>query len=142
MIVFLDTNILSELMRAKPEPRVVAWLDAQNSQTIWLPSIVVFEVRYGLERMPSGSRRAALESAFEATLRYDFAGRIAAFDEAAAQEAGSLAAASERAGRPIDMRDLMIAGIVKSRGATLATRNTRDFEIHGLALVDPWLHAL
>ena len=137
-MILLDTNVLSALMRSEPEPRVVAWLDGQPPESIWTTSITVFEVRLGLELLATGRRRRLLEEAFAQALEEDFENRVAVFDRPAAEAAGRIAAQRRRAGRPVEIRDVQIAGIAASRRATLATRNLRHFEGLGVDLVDPW----
>ncbi len=138
-MILLDTNVVSALMRREPDPSVVAWLDAQPPESVWTTSITVFEVRMGLDLLARGKRRNALEEAFSCALEDDFENRIAAFDRSAAEAAGRIAAARRRAGRPVEIRDVQIAGIATARKATLATRNVRHFEGLSVPLVDPWL---
>lgn len=137
-MIVLDTNVVSALMRREPDPVVVAWLDSLPAESVWTTSVTVFEVRLGLEILEAGRRRRQLEEAFAKTLEEDFENRVLPFDEASAQAAGRIAAERRRAGRTVEVRDVQIAGIVKARKATLATRNTRHFEGCGLVLVDPW----
>lgn len=137
-MTLLDTNVLSALMQTRPDPVVIAWLDSQPSESIWTTAITVFEIRFGLELLPAGRRRKALEGAFDAMLRDDLNGRVAAFDPAAAEEAAKLAARRQRAGRPVDLRDTQIAGIALARRAALATRNVRHFDGLTVAVVSPW----
>jgi predicted nucleic acid-binding protein len=116
---------------------VIAWLDTQPAESIWLTSITLFETSLGLEVLPAGKRRRALESAFAELLTEDLGGRVAAFDAQAARAASALAAQRRRAGRPADMRDTQIAGIAIARRAAIATRNVRRFD--GVpSLVNPW----
>lgn len=137
-MIVLDTNVVSALMRREPDSLVVTWLDGLPPESIWTTSITIFEVRLGLEILAAGRRRRQLEDAFGMVLAEDFEDRILPFDQTAAQAAGRIAASQRRAGRPVEIRDVQIAGIVSARKATLATRNTRHFEGIGLALVDPW----
>ncbi|MCB1033771.1 MAG: type II toxin-antitoxin system VapC family toxin [Acidobacteria bacterium] len=137
-MILLDTNVLSALMQTQPEPRVVAWLDAQAEESVWTTTVTVFEVRYGLELLAAGLRRRSLEGAFAKALEEDLGNRVLAFDRLAADAAGRLAASSRKTGRPVEIRDLQIAGIATARKATLATRNTRHFVRLGVELVDPW----
>ncbi len=125
-------------MRANLDADVVAWLDTQPAESIWTTSITVFEVRFGLERLASGRRRKSLEEAFDRVLAEDFEDRVVPFDEAAAQSAGRIAAERRRLGRPVEIRDVQIAGIALARRATIATRNVRHFQGLGPAVVDPW----
>src|SRR3989442_15152208 len=133
----LDTNVLSALMRQTPDEKVVAWLDKQPRTSIWTTSVTVLEVRFGLQVMPAGKRRSALMQAFEAVLD-KIGNRVAAFDVAAAQQAGDLMASRHKKGRPGELRDTMIAGIVLARHAALATRNTAHFDDIPVTLIDPW----
>jgi len=137
-VIVLDTNVITALMRPEPDPLVVGWLDGLPPESIWTTSITVFEVRLGLEILPEARRRRQLEGGFAKALEEDFEGRVLPFDQPAAQAAGRIAAERRRAGRPAEIRDLLIAGIVSTRKATLATRNARHFEGCGVALVDPW----
>lgn len=137
-MILLDTNVLSALMQREPEPAVVAWLDRQPAESVWTTSITVFEVRMGLEILAQGRRRRSLERAFTEALAEDLEHRVAVFDESAAEAVGRLAAERRRSGRPVEIRDVQIAGIATARKATLATRNLRHFEDLGLKLVDPW----
>ena len=137
-MIVLDTNVLSALMRTNPEIVVVAWLDRQPADSVWLTSITVFEARFGLALLPKGRRRNGLERAFERMLTEDLSNRILALDEMAAVTAAQLAADRQRSGRPVDLRDTLIAGIAQSRRATIATRNARHFEGLDVPVVDPW----
>ena len=137
-MIVLDTNVLSALMRKAPEGPVVAWLDRQPAESVWITSITMFEARLGLALLPSGRRRQVLEAAFARLLEEDLQNRVLDFDSAAATEAASLAAERQKAGRPVDMRDTQIAGIALARRATLATRNVRHFADLKVPVVDPW----
>jgi predicted nucleic acid-binding protein len=137
-MIILDTNVLSALMRTLPEALVVAWLDRQPAESVWITSITLFEARLGLALLPTGRRRQALEAAFARLLKEDLENRVLDFDSAAAAEAASLAAERQKAGRPVDMRDTQIAGIALARRATLATRNVRHFGDLKIPIVDPW----
>jgi len=137
-MIILDTNVLSALMRTAPEAPVVAWLDRQPAESVWITSITLFEARLGLALLPTGRRRQTLEAAFARLLKEDLEDRVLDFDSAAATEAASLAAERQRVGRPVDMRDTQIAGIALARHATLATRNLRHFKGLKVAIVDPW----
>jgi len=137
-VIILDTNVLSALMRKAPEGPVVAWLDGQPTESVWITSITLFEARLGLALLPKGRRRQALETAFGRLLEEDLDNRVLDFDSAAATEAALLAAERQKAGRPVDMRDTQIAGIALARHATLATRNIRHFRDLKVPVVDPW----
>jgi predicted nucleic acid-binding protein len=137
-VIVLDTNVLSVLMHDVPDPAVIAWLDDQSIESVWTTTITTFEVRLGLEAMPAGRRRARFEAAFERLVSEDLQDRVLAFDREAANAAARLAAIRRRLGRPVEIRDSQIAGIVAMRRATLATRNVHDFEGVNLRVVNPW----
>ena len=137
-MIILDTNVLSALMRTAPEAAVVAWLDRQPAESVWITSITLFEARLGLALLPSGRRRQTLEVAFARLLLEDLENRVLDFDSAAAIEAASLAAERQKNGRSVDMRDTQIAGIAVARRATLATQNIRHFADLKISIVDPW----
>lgn len=137
-MIILDTNVVSEFLRAAPEPVVLAWLNRQPEESIWTTSITIFEIRMGLELMPAGRRRRGLEAEFSEVLREELNNRVLAFDQAAGNFAGEAAAKRRGVGRPIEIRDAQIAGIALARKATLATRNGRDFDGLSLTLIDPW----
>lgn len=137
-MIILDTNVLSALMRQAPEASVVAWLDRQPAESIWITSITLFEARLGLALLPKGRRRQTLEAVFAQLLQEDLENRVLDFDSAAATEAASLAADRQKAGRPVDMRDTQIAGIALARHATLATRNVRHFQDLNVPVINPW----
>lgn len=137
-MIILDTNVLSALMRTVPDARVVAWLDSQPVESVWITSVTLFEAYLGLALLPSGRRRRALEAAFTRLLQEDLENRVLDFDGVAATEAASLAAARQKNGRPVDLRDTQIAGIAIARRATLATRNVRHFRDLNISIVDPW----
>jgi predicted nucleic acid-binding protein len=137
-LIILDTNVLSALMQSAPEPRVVRWLDRLPGESTWTTSVSVFEVLVGLATMPGGKRKRAYEDAFSRLLSEDLENRVLDFDVAAASEAAAFAAVRRRQGRPVDFRDLQIAGIAMARRSSIATRNARDFEGAGIAIVDPW----
>lgn len=141
-MTILDTNVLSALMRTTPEAAVVDWLDRQPADSVWLSSITVFETRLGLALLPKGRRRSGLERAFEAVLTDDLANRVLDFDSAAAATAAQLAAERRKAGRTVDLRDTLIAGIALARRATIATRNTKHFEGLDVPVINPWDEAL
>jgi predicted nucleic acid-binding protein len=137
-VIILDTNVLSALMRKTSEAVVVDWLDRQPADSVWLSSITVFETRFGLALLPKGRRRSALERAFETVLTDDLANRVLDFDSVAAATAARLAADRQKAGRAVDLRDTLIAGIALARRATIATRNTKHFEGLDVPVINPW----
>jgi predicted nucleic acid-binding protein len=137
-VIILDTNVLAALMQAAPVRPVLAWLDRQPADSVWLTSITVFEARFVIESLPRGRRREALGAAFARFLAEILEGRVLDLDRAAAAAAATLAAGRRAVGRPVDLRDTLIAGIALSRRARLATRNVRDFGDLGVEIIDPW----
>ncbi|MFN3611347.1 type II toxin-antitoxin system VapC family toxin [Tepidimonas sp.] len=139
-MILLDTNVLSEAMRPQPAEAVLAWLDGQPTEQVWVCSISRAEIALGLALMPASKRQAALAHAAEAMFAQDFAGRCLPFDERAALHYAAIVAQRTRAGRPISTEDVQIAAIARLHGLALATRRVADFEgIDGLAVVNPWL---
>jgi hypothetical protein len=137
-MLVLDTNVLSALIKDVPDETIERWLDRQADLSIWTTTISVFEIRYGLAIMPSGRRQSAMLAQFERALEESLERRILSFDRIAAEEAALLMVRRKVAGRRIDLRDTMIAGIVLAQRATLVTRNVRHFFDLDPAVVDPW----
>ena len=136
-MIVLDTNVLSTLMRQTPDAKVIAWLDKQSRTSVWTTSVTMLEIRFGLQIMATGQRRSRLLEAFEALLE-KMGHRVAPFDDEAAAQTADLMASRQRKGRPVELRDTMIAGIVSARHATLATRNLVHFEDLAVPVVNPW----
>ncbi|WP_048308837.1 type II toxin-antitoxin system VapC family toxin [Halomonas sp. PR-M31] len=137
-MIVLDTNVLSELMRPVPDDRVVNWLDRQNSTAVTISAITVAEILYGIERLPGGKRKRDLAAMAAAMFEEEFAGRILSFDSEAAVHYAEQVAASESAGRQVQMADAQIAAICIRHEAVLATRNIKDFETLGIGTINPW----
>jgi predicted nucleic acid-binding protein len=121
-----------------PEPKVQAWVDRQSEPLMWTTSVNIFEVQLGLQVMPAGKRKLALLERFERLL-YEIDHRVVVFDEEAASQAALLAASRQRVGRVGELRDTMIAGIVLSRNASLATRNVAHFSDISAPIINPWV---
>ena len=137
-MIVLDTNVLSELMRPAPEAKVILWLDTQPAVRLFTTTITQAEILYGIEAMPAGKRRVALQSAAKAMFQEDFAGRILPFDGDAARMFPQIVLSRRASGRPIAQWDAQIAAIARSRDASLATRNTADFQHCGITVLNPW----
>jgi len=137
-MILLDTNVLSEAMSPKPEPAVMAWIDSQDPDVLWTCTIVVAEVLSGLDLMPDGKRHKQLRDKAEHMFATLLAERIYDLDQAAARAYGTILRIRKAIGRPIDEMDALIAATALANGATLATRNTPDFENCGIQLVNPW----
>jgi toxin FitB len=138
-MIVLDTNVLSEPLRQRPDEQVLGWLTSLDEEA-GLTSISVGELLTGVRALPSGRRREGLLETIEATLR-TFAGSVLAYDEPAARQYAQLQESRRAAGRPLAVENGMIAAICIARGSTLATRNTADFVGLGLDLIDPWTSA-
>jgi toxin FitB len=137
-VILLDTNVLSELIRPEPNGGVTEWLDSLDSSAVATTAITAAELLYGVARLPEGQRRERLSEAVQGLLADDLEGRAEPFDAAAAAHYAAIVSDRERAGRPISTADAQIAAICRGLGATLATRNTGDFEGTGIDLLDPW----
>lgn len=138
-MIVLDTNVLSEAMKPIPSAQVMHWLASQSELTLFTTTVTQAEILYGVELLTKGKRHAALQSAVDLMFVQDFSGRILPFDSEAARLFPRIVAARRASGRPIAQFDAQIAAIARSRAASLATRNTSDFEDCGLTLLNPWL---
>jgi hypothetical protein len=137
-MIILDTNVLSELMRPKPSPRVAGWVAKQPATELFTTSITEAEIFFGIELLTHGKRREALLRAAEDMFAEDLGGRIFGFESDAARFFSKIAAHRRTLGRPISHADAQIAAITKLRQAKLATRNATDFHDCGIDLVNPW----
>ena len=137
-MILLDTNVVSELMRTEPDPRVASWLDSQERDNLRICAISVAEIKRGIWRLPDGKRKVRLWIGFERALTISLNSEVLPFDESAANTFGELAANRQKAGFNAAVMDLMIAAIALTHNAKLATRNTRDFEGCGIELINPW----
>jgi toxin FitB len=137
-VIILDTNVVSPLMANEADRTIMAWFDAHPWQSLWLTAISFFELRYGIEILPAGRRRQELERALARVLDLGFQNRILDFDADAAAAACLIAASRRRRGRPTEIRDTFIAGIVVSNNAEFATGNVRHFQDLEIRVIDPW----
>ena len=133
----LDTNVISELSRESPDPQVIRFLTAEGD--LWLSSVTVYEMEYGLELLPHGRRLENLRTV-QSDILAAFDDRVLPLDRNAAEWAARFRARSRQAGRPMDVGDALIAGIARANGLTIATRNVGDFESADLEIVNPWEH--
>jgi predicted nucleic acid-binding protein len=136
-LILLDTNVLSEGLRPRPDPDVRAWLDAQRPDDLFLCVPVLAELHYGIELLAASARRVRLEIAIQ-RMEEAFAERVLSFDRASAHEYGRIVAHRDQMGRPIGTMDAVIGAIAKIHGATLATRDWRGFDDIGLDLINPF----
>lgn len=137
-MIVIDTNVISELMRADPAPEVLAWFGEQDSEALYLSAVSEAELRRGASILPQGQRRARLMATIDAMIEEDFAGRILPFDSGATAPFATIFAGRRSSGRPISYADCQIAAIARTHNASLATRNVTDFEDCGIEVVDPW----
>jgi predicted nucleic acid-binding protein len=137
-MILLDTNVVSEAWRPRPDPRVLAWLEAQPFNSLYLCTPVLAELRFGAERLAPGIRRDRLRALIERLEREGYRGRILPFEISAANEFGRLASLRERAGKRIETMDAMIAAIAVASRVALATRDVTDFSDLGIELINPF----
>jgi toxin FitB len=137
-MILLDTNVVSENFRPRPSPVVVAWIDAQPANELYLCTPVLAELHFGVERLEPGRRRTSLQDFVDRIENSYFRGRILPLDVAASAAYGRLVATRERMGRRIEQMDALIAAIALSQHATLATRDTGHFSDLGLDLINPF----
>ena len=138
MIMLLDTNVVSELIRKAPDPAVATWAAGHPLEDLFFSAVGKAELRYGAAILPTGRRRDTLFSDIETMLRDAFENRVLPFDSGAARSYADIAAMRRSAGRPVAPADCQIAAIAHSRDMAVATRNVRDFEDTGVSVVDPW----
>lgn len=137
-MIVLDTNVVTEMMKASPAPVVVAWLNGQETSALFLTTITIGEISYGLRILPQGKRRLLLEQGFERVVEEAFTGRILDFDEKAARRYGDLMGRRRKIGRPLSILDGQIAAITRVNGGAVATRNVRDFVECGVEVINPF----
>jgi hypothetical protein len=137
-MILLDTNIVSENLRPRPNPAVISWVDSQPAESLYICTPVLAELRFGLEKLAPGQRKNVLQAAIDRIENDYFRGRILIFDINASAEYGRLAARRQRIGRPIQQMDGLIAAIASIHRLTLVTRDTRDFADLGLELINPF----
>lgn len=138
--ILLDTNVLSELMRPRPEPLVLAWFSAQGLQTRFVISAITqAEILLGIALLPAGKKRSALADVAQAMFEQEFHGLNLPFDEHVAPGYAAIVALRSRSRAPISVEDAQIAAIALHHRVPLATRNTKDFaQVPGLVLINPW----
>lgn len=137
-MIVLDTNVISELSRDRPNPRVIRWLDSIDAADLWITAVNAAELWRGLELRPPGQKTDRLRAEVQGIVEDDLDGRVLPLDLAGAMAYAKISAALKAIGRPVDSTDALIAGICASYGAQLATRNTTHFRDTGVELIDPW----
>ncbi len=131
----LDTNVISELTRNVPEPRVLDFLDGRDD--VWLSSILIHEIEYGVRLLPTGDRRSRL-SRMQASIISTYDHRILTLDRSGAEWAAEFRADARRSGNPVDLGDVLIAGIARANALAVATRNVADFQRLDVDVFNPW----
>lgn len=137
-MILLDTNLISEPLRPAPDPKVVAWIDAQPVQTLFLSAITVAELRLRIASLPAGRRREVLRERIETQVLPVFTGRVLAFDLAATQSYVDLQAAAGKKGHIITLADACIAATALAHGMSVATRDVSPFTAAGVTVINPW----
>lgn len=137
-MIVLDTNVISELWKAEPDSNVLAWIDAQVVETLYLSTVTVAEIRFGVATMPKGKRRAVYQERLEREVLPAFSGRILSFDLDASRAYADLMANAREAGKAIGLADGYIAATAAARGLMVATRDIGPFEAAGLKVINPW----
>jgi len=137
-MIVLDTNVLSEALRPVPEPSVLEWLANRPRASLFITTITRGEILYGIRLLADGKRRRGLWDVAKKIFDADFADQVLSFDSDAADMYADIAASRRTAGKPISQFDAMIVAMARSRGASLATRNVKDFEDCGVDVINPW----
>ena len=135
-MIVLDTNVLSEGTKAAPDTKVRSWI-AANADQLWLPAVVLAELRGGAAMMPPGKRRDALQAQFD-DFEMNYADRLLSFDAKSSRRYAQVLESAKKAGKPIATADAMIAAIALQHGMSVATRDLGDFAGAGVALINPW----
>lgn len=135
----LDTNCISEVLRLKPEPHVLGWLDGVNESLLYLSVLTIGEIRKGLAGLSQGKRRTEIEAWLTVELPARFSGRILPIDVAVAERWGNIAAEAKRKGRPLSVIDSLIASTALQHNLTVVTRNIEDFKPVGVPILNPWI---
>lgn len=138
MSFLLDTNVVSEWVKPRPDPGVVAWLAGADEDRVFISVVTLAELRHGIERLDDGRRRKRLDEWLRHDLLLRFEGRILPVDASVADAWGRLVARREATGRPIGAMDALIAAVAQVHDLTLVSRNGSDFKSAVKAIVDPW----
>ena len=136
-MILLDTNVVSEAIKPEPHPSVLAWLDAQAAETLFLSSITVAELPFGIGALPDGKRKNMLTARIDGLLD-QFVGRVVDFDTPAARRYADLAVKARAAGKGFPTPDGYIAAIAAAHGFAVASRDTSAFTAAGLTVINPW----
>lgn len=137
-MIVVDTNVISEVMRPQPSPAVLNWLNAQDGNLLFITTVTLAEIGYGLRILPDGQRRWQLHSQFEQFVTQAFEGRVLTFTASAARAYAEIMGHRKEVGHPMSLPDGQIASIAHAHGFAVATRNIKDFEDCGLELINPF----
>jgi toxin FitB len=137
-MIILDTNVVSEIMKTAASRTVLDWLNAQDAASLYVTTITLAEIGYGLRLLPDGQRRRLLAERFELFIVQAFDQRILSFDEVAARAYGDIMGYRKELGRPISVTDGQIAAIARTNGFSIATRNIKDFDNSQIVLINPF----
>ena len=137
-MILLDTNVVSEVMKTQPVEAVVAWLNSQDSERLYVSAITIGEIAYGLRILPDGKRRSGLHERFERFVALAFDQRVLAYDESAARVYGELMGDRKELGLPMSVPDGQIAAIARLNHLAVATRDVLDFEHCGIDVLNPF----
>jgi toxin FitB len=137
-MIILDTNVISEPLRPAGDSTVLNWLDQQEIETLYLTSITVAELRYGIAALPAGKRKRRLEEDFDERILSLFSGRVLAFDEDATIEYARIRSKAKTVGKAIGITDAFIAAIATHHGFSVATRDESPFQAAGIRVINPW----
>lgn len=137
-MILIDTNIISEMMKSKPDVNIMNWLDQQEAIHLHISTVTIAEIAYGINALPEGNRRNTLEKSFHSVLKEAFEHRILSFDEAAAHFYGKIMSSRKARGKPLSILDGQIAAIARANSFSIATRNSKDFVDCGLDLINPF----
>ncbi len=138
-MILLDTNVISEMMKPSPSLKVIDWLDQEDVMQLFVSTITIAEIFYGIQSLPSGKRKNTLEESFQNVLQEGFKHRILSFNEKAAEFYGQLMSHRKKIGKPLSILDGQIAALAVSEKASLATRNVRDFVDCHLSVINPFV---
>jgi predicted nucleic acid-binding protein len=137
-MILIDTNIISEMMKSSPSANVIGWLDQQEAMQLYISTITIAEISYGINVLPNGNRRNLLEDSFNKVVRDAFEHRILSLDEVAAHFYGKIMSRRKQLGKPMSIPDGQIAAIARANSAAIATRNINDFSDCGLDVINPF----
>jgi predicted nucleic acid-binding protein len=138
-MLIIDTNVISEMMKSSPSPQVVSWFSSQKTEDLFITTITIAEISYGIQSLPNGHKRDVLHETFKNVIEETFKYRILSFDTVAAHAYRKIAANRKKIGKPLSVLDGQIAAIARAFKASIVSRNVRDFVECGLTLINPFI---